>query len=98
MEPATSNVKPELAPSDGEPPERRGPPAPLAGGPLALLRFMRRNRMLNVRYARLLAALFRRRYLTSYGRRLRTDGIAFIGPGVVLEISPQGRVELGRWS
>ncbi len=98
MEPATSQVKPEVAPPDGEPPERRGPPAPLAGGPITLLRFMRRNRMLNARYARLLAALFRRRYLTSYGRRLRTDGIAFIGSEVVLEIGPQGRVELGRWS
>ena len=35
----------------------RGAPPPLHGGPLALLRFMRRNGMLNLRYARLLAGL-----------------------------------------
>ena len=98
MEPASSQAQPEVERSEGEPPAVRRPPAPAHGGPLALLRFMRRKRMLNLRYARLLAALFRRRFLTTYGRRLRTAGIAFIGPGVVLEIGPEGRVELGRWS
>ena len=98
MERATPPAQPEIGPSEMEPYEVRGAPAPLHGGPLALLRFMRRNRMLNVRYGRLLVALFRRRFLTSYGRRLRTDGIAFIGPDVVLEIGRRGRVELGRWS
>ena len=29
----------------------RGEPAPLHGGPLVLLRFMRRNGMLNLKYA-----------------------------------------------
>ncbi len=86
-----------MSPPEAETEVRR-PPAPLGGGPLALLRFMRRNRMLNRKYARLLLALFRRRFLTSYGRRLRTDGIAFIGPTVEMEISPRGRIELGRWS
>ena len=76
----------------------RRAPAPLRGGPLALFRFMRRNRMVTPRYALLLLTLFRRRYLTRYGRRLRTNGLAFIGPGVVIEIGRQGRVELGRWS
>lgn len=66
--------------------------------PLGLLRFMRRNRMLSLKYARLLGALGRRRFLTRSGRRLRTDGIVFIGPGVTLQIEPGGRVELGRWS
>jgi len=75
----------------------RGAPAPLHGGPLVLLRFLRRHGMLNWRYARLLAALVRRRFLTSYGRRLRTDGLAFIGPGAVFQIGPKARVELGRW-
>ena len=59
---------------------------------------MRRNRMLTPRYAWLLAQLLRRRLLTPYGRRLHTDGIAFIGPRVVVEIGGRGRVELGRWS
>ena len=35
----------------------RGEPAPLHGGPLVLLRFMRRNGMLNRKYGRLIAAL-----------------------------------------
>ena len=98
MEPATSHAQPELESPAGERYELRAPPAPLHGGPLALLRFMRRNGMLNRRYARLLAGLLRRRFLTSYGSRLRTDGIAFIAPDVSLQIGPKGRVELGRWS
>ncbi len=98
MEPATHHVGTEVTTTGDAPPERRGPPAPRHGGPLALLRFMRRNRMLSFRYARLLAGLVRRRYLTSYGRRLRADGMAFVAPDVELEIGSKGRVELGRWS
>jgi acetyltransferase-like isoleucine patch superfamily enzyme len=98
MEHATSHAQPKVERPDGQPPVVRGAPPPLHGGPFTLLRFMRRNRMLNARYARLLVALFRRRYLTSYGRRLHTDGIAFIAPDVTLQIGPKGHVELGRWS
>jgi acetyltransferase-like isoleucine patch superfamily enzyme len=76
----------------------RGPPPPLHGGLLTLLRFMRRHRMLSAKYARLLVRLARRKLLTPYGRRLKLDGIAFIGPGVVLQIGKTARVELGRWS
>jgi acetyltransferase-like isoleucine patch superfamily enzyme len=76
----------------------RRAPAPLHGGLPALLRFMRGNGMLNFSYARLIVRLLRRRYLTSYGRRLKLDGLCFIGPGVVLEIGKTARVELGRWS
>ncbi len=74
----------------------RGAPPPLRGGPLALLRFMRRNGMLNHRYARLLArwAWLRVRWRG----RLRTDGLCFVAPGVTFEIGPRGRVSLGRWS
>jgi len=95
MEHGTSHAQPEVERPEGVAQEVRRAPAPLHGGPLALLRFMRRNGMLNLGYARLLAALVRRRFLT---RRLHTDGIAFIGPDVVLQIGPKGRVELGRWS
>jgi acetyltransferase-like isoleucine patch superfamily enzyme len=59
---------------------------------------MRRHRMLNAKYGRLVVRLLRRRFLTTYGRRLKLDGIAFIGPKVSLEIGKQGRIELGRWS
>jgi acetyltransferase-like isoleucine patch superfamily enzyme len=79
-------------------PDVRRPPPPLHGGPLALLRFMRRNHMLKPKYVRLLAGLARRRWLTRYGRRLHSDGIAFVAPDVVLQIGPRGRVDLGRWS
>ena len=56
---------------------------------------MRRHGMLNLKYARLLARLLWRR---ATKRRLTSDGIAFIGPRVVLQIGRRGRIELGRWS
>jgi acetyltransferase-like isoleucine patch superfamily enzyme len=84
-------------PSDLDEGLRAAPPPP-HGGPLTLLRFMRRHRMLNAKYARLIVRLLRRKLLTPYGRRLKLDGLAFIGPGVVIQIGPKGRVELGRWS
>src|SRR5688500_4598498 len=74
----------------------RGEPAPLHGGPLALLRFMRRHGMLDRRYARLIA---RWAWLKLRWRgRLQTDGLCFVGPGVQLEIGPNAVVRLGRWS
>ena len=91
---------PELAELRGPPPAEavRRPPAPLHGGPLTLLRFMRAHGMLTPKYARLLLRLLRRRFLTPTGRRLRTGGIAFIGPKVTLQIGKRGRIELGRWA
>jgi acetyltransferase-like isoleucine patch superfamily enzyme len=76
----------------------RRAPAPLHGGLPALLRFMRRNRMLTFRYGLLILQLLRRRFLSTYGRRLKLDGLCFIGPGVKLEIGKTAQVELGRWS
>jgi acetyltransferase-like isoleucine patch superfamily enzyme len=76
----------------------RGPPPPLHGGLPALLKFMRRHRMLTPKYARLLIRLARRKFLTTYGRRLKLDGLAFVGPKVVLQIGKHARLELGRWS
>src|SRR4051794_7958095 len=73
----------------------RGPPPPLHGGPITLLRFMRRHRMLTPKYARLLVRLARRKL---FAPRLELDGLAFIGPRVVLQIGRQARIELGRWS
>jgi acetyltransferase-like isoleucine patch superfamily enzyme len=74
----------------------RGAPEPLAGGPLAFLRFARRNRMLTPKYARLMVrwAWLKLRW----GRRLQTDGLCFIGPGVTFEIGRDAVVRLGRWS
>jgi acetyltransferase-like isoleucine patch superfamily enzyme len=74
----------------------RRAPAPLHGGPLALLRFMRAHRMLNRHYALLLGryALLKLRF----GRRLKTDGICFVCPGVKLEIGPHATLRIGRWA
>jgi acetyltransferase-like isoleucine patch superfamily enzyme len=94
MEPVTSEAASQQAPEL----DVRRPPAPLRGGPLALIRFMRDHGMLNRKYARLVAGLVRRRFLTRSGRRLHTDGLAFLAPSVELEIGPDARVELGRWS
>jgi acetyltransferase-like isoleucine patch superfamily enzyme len=76
----------------------RAPPPPRHGGLLTLLRFMRRHRMLTPKYLRLIVRLGRRKWMTTYGRRLAVDGLAFIGPGVVLQIGRNARVSLGRWS
>jgi acetyltransferase-like isoleucine patch superfamily enzyme len=61
-----------------------------------LLRFMRANRMLNLRYARLAVRLGL--WKLRLGRRLRLDGLAFIGPGCSLEVGSGAQLELGRWS
>ena len=74
----------------------RGAPAPLHGGPVVLLRFMRRHGMLNRSYARL---ILRWAWLKLRWRgRLQTDGLCFVGPGVKFEIGRGAVVRLGRWS
>jgi acetyltransferase-like isoleucine patch superfamily enzyme len=73
----------------------RGPPPPLHGGLPTLLRFMRRHRMLTPGYARLILRLARRKLLAP---RLEVDGLAFVGPRVVLQIGRSARIKLGRWS
>ena len=85
------------------PPPRSAPrapvrpePAPLHGGPLEVLRFARAHRMLSFKYARLLVRLWRLKL--RWRGRLETDGFAFVGPGVKLEIGKGARVVLGRWS
>ncbi|HTA05381.1 MAG TPA: acyltransferase, partial [Solirubrobacteraceae bacterium] len=74
---------------------RRAPEA-LHGGPLALLRFMRANHMLNSNYARLIA-----RWLLlklRYRGRLQTDGLCFVCPEVKLEIGRHATLRIGRWA
>jgi acetyltransferase-like isoleucine patch superfamily enzyme len=92
----TRATEPIAPPAVGVPPEIRGAPPPLHGGLITLLRFMRANGMLNFKYARLLARLGRQKLML--GRRMRLDGIAFIGPRCELEVGPKGTLELGRWS
>jgi acetyltransferase-like isoleucine patch superfamily enzyme len=70
---------------------------PRRSGPIALLRFLLRNRMITPKYAVLALRLLRRRFLTSTGRRMVLDGMLFLGPGVSLEIGRAARVRFGRW-
>jgi acetyltransferase-like isoleucine patch superfamily enzyme len=93
MEGAT---EPVAAPPAELPPELRGPPPPRRGGPMALLRFMRRNGMLNAKYLRVILRLGL--WKLRLGRRLKLDGLAFIGPGCRLEVGRDAVLELGRWS
>ena len=93
MEGAT---EPIAAPPSNLPPEIRGEPPRRHGGPLSLLRFMHRRRMLSAKYGRFLLRLGWKKLML--GGRLRLDGIAFIGPGCVLEVGPRATLELGRWS
>ncbi|MGO8906044.1 MAG: acyltransferase [Solirubrobacteraceae bacterium] len=74
----------------------RRAPGPLRGGPLALARFMRANRMISPSYARLLARLVLLKL--RYRERLQTDGLCFICPGVQLELGRNGRLAVGRWA
>jgi acetyltransferase-like isoleucine patch superfamily enzyme len=78
------------------PPELRGPPPPPHGGLPALLRFMHRNRMLNLEYAVLLLRLAA--WKLRLRGRLQLDGLAFIGPKCRLEVGRNAVLELGRWS
>jgi acetyltransferase-like isoleucine patch superfamily enzyme len=78
------------------PPELRGPPPPPHGGIPALLRFMHRNRMLNLEYTVLLLRLAA--WKLRLRGRLQLDGLAFIGPKCRLEVGSNAVLELGRWS
>ena len=93
---APTEAEPVAAPPADPPVELRRAPAPLHGGPLTLLRFMRRNAMLTPKYLRLVARLWLKK-LRLRGR-LRLDGLAFVGPRCVVQVKKGGVVELGRWS
>ena len=80
------------------PAELRGPPDPRSGGLPAFLRFGRAHGLLTFKYARMGLRFLAHRFLTPHGRRIVTDGPAFIGPRVRMQIGRGGRVELGRWS
>jgi acetyltransferase-like isoleucine patch superfamily enzyme len=80
----------------GLPPHVRGEPEPRHGGPLVLLRWMRAHRMLTPNYGRLLLRLAWLK--VRFRGRLKTDGFAFVCPGVTLEIGKDAVIHLGRWS
>jgi acetyltransferase-like isoleucine patch superfamily enzyme len=72
-----------------EPPPRKGP--------LALLAFLARNRMLTPKYALLALRLAWRRFLTRAGYRMKLEGMLFLGPRVTLEVGRSARLRFGRW-
>jgi acetyltransferase-like isoleucine patch superfamily enzyme len=80
----------------GAPAPVRSEPAPLHGGPLTLVRWMRAHGMLTWRYALLIARLGWLKL--RFRGRLKTDGLAFVCPRVTLEIGPDAVVHLGRWA
>jgi acetyltransferase-like isoleucine patch superfamily enzyme len=84
------------APRTDAPVELRRAPAPLHGGLSTLLRFMAAHGMLNFKYARLIARILRRKLWL--GGRLELDGLAFVGPRVVLQVGKDAKLKLGRWS
>jgi acetyltransferase-like isoleucine patch superfamily enzyme len=98
--PAVPQIRPGThlseAPRTDAPVDIRRAPAPLHGGLPTLLRFMAAHGMLNFKYTRLIVRLLRRKLWL--GKRLKLDGIAFIGPDVVLEVGKTGCIEIGRWS
>jgi acetyltransferase-like isoleucine patch superfamily enzyme len=62
-----------------------------------VIRFLARNRMLNLRYGRLLARYLRRRLLTRAGWRWHTDGMLFLGRRLELQIARGAEVRFGRF-
>jgi len=90
-----STVPVPSAPPSALAPVRGEPPA-LHGGPLTVVRFMRAHGMFNRKYARLLVRLAWLKL--RFRGRLVTDGIAFVGPGVTIEIGKDAKLHLGRWS
>jgi acetyltransferase-like isoleucine patch superfamily enzyme len=61
------------------------------------LRFLARNRMLNLKYGRLLWRYAWRRLLTPAGWRWETDGPVFFGRGLELQIGRGATVRFGRF-
>ena len=64
---------------------------------IRLIRFLARNRMLTLRYARLALRYARRRLFTGAGWRWETEGLLFLGRGLQIQIGKRGRVRFGRF-
>src|SRR3954447_2631912 len=78
------------------PPEIRGAPPPRHGGLITLLRFMRGRGMLTPKYLRLIVRLARKKL--RFRKKLQLDGLAFVGPGVTIQVAKGAHLELGRWA
>ncbi len=65
---------------------------------LRTARFLARNGMLNLKYARLLWRYLWRRFLTPAGWRWETDGPVFFGRGLEVQIGRDAKVRFGRFA
>ncbi|MGI8632923.1 MAG: acyltransferase [Solirubrobacterales bacterium] len=72
-------------------------PAPSGRGPLALLRFARKHRLLSAKYANLAVRYARRRWLTTAGHRWQTDGLVFLGRKLQIQVGRGASLRLGRF-
>jgi acetyltransferase-like isoleucine patch superfamily enzyme len=72
--------------------------APRRSGPLGLVRFLARNRMLTPKYARLGLRYLRRRLLTAAGWRWETAGPLFLGRRLEIQIGRRGAIRFGRFA
>jgi acetyltransferase-like isoleucine patch superfamily enzyme len=70
----------------------------IRGPMIRLIGFLRTNRMLTPKYARLLGRYLRRRFLTVAGWRWSTDGLVFFGRRLELQIGRKGEIRFGRLS
>ena len=66
-------------------------------GPVRLLRFLARNRMLTPKYARLWLRYLARRLLTAAGWRWETAGMPFLGRRLQIQIGRKGKIRFGRF-
>jgi acetyltransferase-like isoleucine patch superfamily enzyme len=62
-----------------------------------VLRFLARNRMLTPRYGRLFWRYLWRRFLTTAGRRWRSNGPFFLGKRLELHVERRGEIRFGRF-
>lgn len=62
------------------------------------LAFVHQNGMVRGKYGRLLGRYLRHRYLSTSGRRIRTDGMVFLGPRLQLQVSREAELRLGRFA
>jgi acetyltransferase-like isoleucine patch superfamily enzyme len=65
---------------------------------ISLLRFLRHNRMLTPKYARIWGRYLRHRFLTVAGYRWHTDGLLFLGRRLAIQIAKGAEVRFGRFA
>jgi acetyltransferase-like isoleucine patch superfamily enzyme len=65
---------------------------------IRLLRFLRANRMLTLKYTRIWGRYLRYRFFTTAGYRWHTDGLVFFGRNLQIQIAKGADVRFGRFA